>query len=543
MAHPALVRDLLRPEAYPSEERPQAVQLVETHISWLFLTGRYVYKVKKPVDFGFLDFTTLEKRRHFCHEEVRLNRRLSPSVYLGVVEVYWDGLHHSFVGPGEVVDYAVKMVHLPRERTLSALLQTHQVSAAQIRAVARRIAQFHATADTNPAITQMGGLDTVRHNIQENFIQTERYQGRSISPQTYDLLRAYSEAFMEVHAPLFAQRQAQGRIRDGHGDLHTGQIYLLDADILFLDCIEFNERFRWADVCADVAFLAMDLDYHARPDLSQALVDEYVRISGDTGLLALLNFYKTYRAYVRGKVESFRLDEEGLSAEERQTILQRAQRYFALAEGYGRVLQGPALILVVGLIGTGKSTLARNLASLLGGEVISSDVVRKTLAGLAPTDRRWEPWGQGIYSPTMDLRTYQAMLEQADALLAQGKVVILDASFRSAARRQEAIALARRRGIPYFVVEAYAPEEVVRERLLRRQEHPHGPSDGRLELLPAFREHFDPLTDIPTEHLVRVNTSGPPRESAYQALKGLLRLVLAQSPSPSTHPLEARPRF
>lgn len=531
MAHPALVQDLLRPEAYPNEERPAAVELVETHISWLFLTGRWVYKVKKPVDFGFLDFTTLEKRRHFCYEEVRLNRRLSPSVYQGVVEVRWDGSHYTFVGPGQVVDYAVKMRQLPRERTLSALLRADKVSETEIREVARRIAAFHASAETSDAITQTGGLDTVRRNIQENFAQTERYQGISITPGAYDLLRAYSEAFMEVHATLFAQRQAQGRIRDGHGDLHAGQIYLVDGDVLFLDCIEFNERFRWADVCADLAFLAMDLDYHGRPDLSHVLVEEYCRASGDRGLLALLDFYKVYRAYVRGKVESFRLDEPTLTGEDRMAVLQRAARYFALAVQYARVIRGPTLVLVAGLIGTGKSTLARNLGALLQGEVISSDTVRKALAGIPPTERRWEPWGAGIYSPEMDLRTYRAMLEQARPLLERGKIVILDASYRSSQRRQEAIALARERGVPFFVVEATAPEAVLRERLLLRQERREGPSDGRLELLPTFREHFEPLTDIPPERLVRVDTSGTPRESAFQALKGLFRLALA-----SRHP-------
>ncbi|GBD11080.1 hypothetical protein HRbin23_00731 [bacterium HR23] len=529
MAPSSLVQDLLRPEAYPEGERPTQVELVETHISWLFLTGRYVYKVKKPVDFGFLDFTTLEKRQHFCHEEVRLNRRLSPSVYLGVVEVRWDGSRHTIEGEGQTVDYAVKMLQLPRERTLSALLKAGTVSQDDIRRIARRIAEFHAQAETSDAITRTGGLETVRHNIQENFLQTERYQGVTITPEAYDLLRAYSEAFLEVHAPLFAQRQAQGRIRDGHGDLHAGQIYLVDG-VLFLDCIEFNERFRWADVCADLAFLAMDLDYHGRPDLSRTLVEEYCRVSGDRGLLALLDFYKGYRAYVRGKVESFRLDEPSLSAQERMATLQRSARYFALAVQYARILRGPALVLVAGMIGTGKSTLARHLAERLQGEVISSDVVRKTLAGIPPTEHRYEPWGAGIYSADMDRRTYQTMFQQARSLLERGKVVILDASFRSSQHRQEALDLAREKGVPFFVVETTAPEEVVRERLQRRQERQEGPSDARLNLLPAFREHFEPLTDIPPKRLVRVDTSGPPRGSTLQALRGLLRIALAERP-------------
>jgi aminoglycoside phosphotransferase family enzyme/predicted kinase len=531
------VRDLLHPDAYPPEERPARVELVETHISWLFLTGQYVYKVKKPVDFGFLDFTTPERRRHFCQEEVRLNRRLSPSVYLGVVEVRWDGARHTLAGPGAVVDYAVKMVQLPRERTLAALLREGKVSEAQIREVARRIAAFHAAADTGPAITAMGGLDTVRYNVRENFAQTERYVGLTLSPEAYDLLWAYSEAFMDVHAPLFTRRQAQGRVRDGHGDLHAGQIYLVDG-VLFLDCIEFNERFRWADVCADLAFLAMDLDFHGHPSLAHALGEEYRQASGDEELFLLLDFYKAYRAYVRGKVESFRLDQPGLPEEERRAVVQRASRYFALAEGYARApLRGPLLVLLTGLIGSGKSTLARRLAPLLRGEVISSDEVRKALAGLPPTARRWEAWGTGLYSPEMDRRTYAAMGEKAHALLREGKVVVLDASYRTAWWRREALAVADALGAPAFVVEVTAPEDALQERLRRRQEEPPGPSDGRLDILAPFREHFEPLTDIPPGRLVRVDTSRPPRETARAALEGLFRLALRARPlypSPET---------
>lgn len=310
MDYPALVQALLKPQVYPGEVTN--VEIVETHISYLFLTGEHVYKVKKPVDYGFLDFTTLDKRRYYCYEELELNRRISPDVYLGVVEIREQDGSYAIDGPGKTVEYAVKMRQLPEERAMKVLLERGEVSDEDMRHFAAKIAGFHSRAKTGPEITRFGDLEAVRENKEENFLQTEKYVDTTLSEDSFDDIVAYSRAFMDERKELFHRRAKEGRIRDCHGDLHTAQIFLeTDPErgqggiISIIDCIEFNERFRYSDVAEDIAFLAMDLDFHGRPDLSRLFVETYVEESGDPGVLDVLNFFKAYRAYVRGKVTSF----------------------------------------------------------------------------------------------------------------------------------------------------------------------------------------------------------------------------------------------
>ncbi|MDP3063752.1 MAG: AAA family ATPase, partial [Chloroflexota bacterium] len=452
MSENTLVVALLDPASYP--ERPESVELIETHVSWLFLAGQRVYKVKKPVDFGFLDFTTLERRRHFCQEEVALNRRLSPDVYLGVDEIRERDGRLTIEGPGQTVEYAVVMRRLPRQQALSELLAPGpdrglargEVSEDSVRRIAARIAQFHREAATSDEIARLGGYDAVAQNVRENFAQTEAYVGRTIERGDYDELRAYSEAFLEVRQPEFRAREREGWVRDCHGDLHTAQIFL-DDGIHIIDCIEFNQRFRYSDVAADIAFLAMDLDRHGRQDLSAALVSAYRQALGDAGFLDFLDFFKVYRAYVRGKVEGFRLGQPpartggqpGLAEVEAKQAQHTAGGYFELARSYLCPLPRPTLFLTAGLMGAGKTRLAENLARRWGLEHISSDLVRKELAGIEESEHRYEPFNQGIYSQESTLKTYQEMFRRAAALLRQGRSVVLDASFSNAALRREAL--------------------------------------------------------------------------------------------------------
>jgi aminoglycoside phosphotransferase family enzyme len=326
----------MKPQAYP--EGASAVELVETHASYLFLTDRYVYKVKKPVDYGFLDFTSLEKRRYYCNREVELNRRISPDVYLGVVEIRRHPAGYSFAGPGRPVEYAVKMRRLPRGRAMNLLLQRNEVQASDMARLAARIAAFHRRAETGPRIARLGGVDTVRRNVEENLSQTRRFVGSLLSQDQLDDLEAYGLAFLDTKEPLLRRRAELGRVRDCHGDLHTAQIFLDpppgaagDDGIAIIDCIEFNDRFRYSDVAADIAFLAMDLDFHGRPDLSRRFVDEYVRESGDPGVAEVLDFFKGYRAHVRGKVTALLLDSQVTGEPAWQRTLAAARSYFRLA--------------------------------------------------------------------------------------------------------------------------------------------------------------------------------------------------------------------
>ncbi|MBI2856285.1 MAG: AAA family ATPase [Chloroflexi bacterium] len=516
----ALVAALMQPDAYP--ERPQSVETVETHISHIFLTGDYAYKVKKPVDFGFLDFTTLEKRRHYCQQEVLLNQRLSPDVYLGVVEIREADGRYAIEGPGTTVEYAVKMRQLPRERALTRLLQEGQVSQEDIRGIARLVADFHSRADTTPEIARLGGIEAVRQNTRENFDQTIDQVGAAISREQYDDLKAYTEAFLEVKESLFQERAQGGYIRDCHGDLHSAQIFM-ENGVSIIDCIEFNERFRYSDVASDIAFLAMDLDYHGRPDLSGVLAQEYVRVSGDVGVWDLLDFYKVYRAYVRGKVEGFRLSDSNLSQQERDNLLERARRYFGLAHYYVEPLRGHALFITAGLVGTGKTHVAAELARRWGLEMISSDVVRKELAGISPTEHRVEAFEGGIYGAEFSARTYDEMLSRARGYISRDKSVILDASFRRAEERLRAAGLAEKMGAYFAALECVAPETVVRERLEERLRREGEASDGRWEIYQQQKTAFEPLTELPEEKQILVDTSHPEGEVIFRLVKDIFR--------------------
>ena len=384
---PPLVADLLRPEAFG--HAADDLRLVETHISWVILVGPYAYKLKKPVDFGFLDFTTLERRRADCEAEVALNRRLCPDLYLGVVDVVQRDGRYCIGPPGEPVEPAVWMRRLPESGMLPALLARGSANERLMGRLARHLARFHASALTGPGVNENGGLATLRHNWEENFVQTELFVGRTLTADVRDMIRAYVDGFLTDQRPLLERRVAEGRIRDGHGDLHTGSVCVAGRRLYLFDCIEFNQRFRCADVAAEVAFLAMDLAHLGRADLASAFVDAYIAASGDAELRKLLDFYTCYRAYVRGKVLSFRLDEPELSPAETAQIEAEASAYFNLAWAVAGGLPRPLLVVTMGLPATGKTTLARALAGQLGLVHLSSDVVRKQLAGLRATEHRF----------------------------------------------------------------------------------------------------------------------------------------------------------
>jgi len=327
----ALVKALSNPKAYP--HNPKSVELVQTQISFVFLTGDYVYKVKKPVNFGFLDFTTLEKRRFYCDQEVVLNKRLCANIYVGVVSITKKGKSFLVEGSGKEVEYAVKMRPLPYQRMMDRMLQKDQVTPQMVEMVAKRLAEFHRKAEISEELANIGGLDTVTRNAEENFTQVISYVNQTIAKEQYEWIKNYTHSFLKKNAALFAKRVKEGRIRDCHGDLHAAHICFIDGLCIF-DCIEFNDRFRYIDVASEVAFLAMDLDFHRRPELSKHFADAYVKASGDKELLQLLDFYKCYRAYVRGKVEGFQLDDPHISQDQKAKKLAVARRYFELAEAY-----------------------------------------------------------------------------------------------------------------------------------------------------------------------------------------------------------------
>jgi aminoglycoside phosphotransferase family enzyme/predicted kinase len=512
MMLPKLVKALLKPEAYP--EATGEIELMQTQMSFVFLTDEFVYKVKKPVDLGFLDYTTLENRLFFCRKEVELNRRLCPETYLGVVPITRDDGAFVIGGRGEAVEYAVKMRRLPQERMLNVLLAGDGVTAEMVGGVAQKLAAFHKKAETSAEISAFGEVKAVTVNTDENFAQTENRIGKTISEDNFRHIKEYTDSFIEKNAPLFNKRVKEGRIRDCHGDLHAAHICFADG-ICIYDCIEFNDRFRYCDVASEMAFLAMDLDHYGRADLSRSLIKTYVTESGDSELLKLLGFYKAYRAYVRGKVEGFKLDDPYISEEEKQKTRDIAASYFDLARAYTR--DKPVLFITVGLVGTGKSTLAKALAERLGLAVISSDVTRKQLAGVPLTEHRFDGFDGGIYSAELSRRTYDKMFFGAGDILRDGGSVVLDASFIKAEERLNTKRLAEEAGADFFILECALDEASVKKRLEGRLKE-DSVSDGRWEIYRPQKEAFEPVVEAtPPKHVI-IDTSKPLAENIRQIL-------------------------
>lgn len=473
----SLIEDLLRPEAYP--QRPEEISLKQTHLSYLLFTPDNVYKIKKPVDFGFLDFTTIEKRLFFCQREVELNRRLCPDIYLDVVKITRDGQRFRIEGSGHPTEFAVKMKRLPSDRMLSELLRHDKVTESMIGAIADKIAGFHNAARTSPEISSFGDISVIRQNTEENFSQISPYIDRTIERGQYSLLVDYTRHTLHDRAMSFIGRANHEHIRDCHGDIHAENICVSDQ-IYIYDCIEFNDRFRYSDTISDIAFLIMDLEFNGFLRYAKILRDVYRQASRDDGMDHLLDFYKAYRAVVRGKVNSFRIDEEEVPEEEKLEAALTARNYFGLACHYAEGSR-PLYLVVNGLTGTGKSMLARGLASRTGAAVISSDIVRKELAGLSPETPQPEEYGKGIYSEEMTQKTYAEIFEQAKHALALGESVILDATFITDELREDAVAAGLEVGIEPLFIECRCPEEVVMRRLRERYRKKKSISDGRWE--------------------------------------------------------------
>ena len=500
---PVLVEALLKPEAYP--HIPSQIELVQTQMSFVFLTGNFVYKVKKPVNLGYLDYSSLEKRLFFCQQELELNRRLCPDIYLKVVPVVRTGEQTRIGGEGEIIEYAVKMRQLPGDQMMDKLLPLNLVTEEMVVNIAAKLTVFHDEAQTNPEISTYGNIDTIKTNTEENFSQTEKYIDISIPSPKYHHIKKFTDNFVRTNTSLFHKRVKNGRIKDCHGDLHAAHICFSNG-IHIYDCIEFNDRFRYCDVASEIAFLAMDLDRYQRADLSQTFVNAYIQLSRDEELSQLLNFYKCYRAYVRGKVESFKFDDAYISASEKEMALAAAQCYFNLAYRYTK--EKPLLLIAAGLVGTGKTTLAQAVSQNLGFTVLSSDVIRKQLAGILPTEDQLEQYGDGIYSEDFSRKTYDYMFARASELLSKGQSVILDASFKERKDRIRAKNLADKAKIDFIAIECIASEETIKARLEQRLKE-GSISDGRWEIFESQKQDFDKISELPAQNHMVLDTSQP----------------------------------
>lgn len=504
---PPLIEAMMRPEFYP--HRPASVELRQTHISYVFLAGDYVYKLKKPVRFPFIDCSSLQKRFTLCADEVRLNSRLSPSVYLGVFPILRNG--DGFIFGSSVsephpaaLEYAVKMRRLPEARMLDRLLAAGLVDRAALRAIAARIADFHARSASERGL-EYGSATALRRAISSDLEESKSFIGYTLTEDDFIAIMNFCLAFITAHREIIDERARNGRVREGHGDLRAEHVCLVNDRIDVIDCVEFNERLRYGDVASEIAFLAMDLDRLGALALSDELVAAYAERTGDHDMSSFMPFYKCYRACVRGKVESLRSRDTETPARERAEAADLARRYFALARRYAK-LASPAVIAVCGLSGTGKSTIASVVRARTGFNIVQSDRVRKRLAGLAPSQRIRSAYGIGIYSDGFSRLTYYTMLGEATESLRHNRGVILDATFKAAAERNRVRGLAMRFHMPILFVECVVSSEEAVRRLERRMTLSNEASDATPEVYAMQQAEFEPISEVPAASHVTINT-------------------------------------
>jgi uncharacterized protein len=471
---PNLIQQMLEPEFYPHPVS-KPIQLIQTHISYVLLAGDYAYKVKKPANFGFLDFSSLAQRQHFCQEELRLNRRLSPGLYLEVLSlVETPAGSYRFAtptdSPDSIAEVTLKMQQFDQNNLFSHLFAQNLLTTAQMQTLGADVAAFHAIAHTDAEVQAYGSLAATQQVDENNYGLSEQFIGRSQTQDQFEQTRSFTRAFFSQHSDWFAQRQAEGKIRECHGDLHLGNICLYQDQIQVFDCIEFNKEFRNIDTIYDAAFLVMDLQFLGRPDLANTFLNAYLEATGDYWGSVFLPLYLSMRAYIRGNVNSLALNDPAIGSDEKVAIQTRAAAYYKLAWDYTQPQQG-RIFVMSGLSGSGKSTAGRELAQLSNAIHIRSDAVRKHLAGI-PLHQRGDQdggLGSGIYTPEMTQKTYDHLQDLGLRLASQGFTVILDAKYDRQALRDTLTSKATAAGIPVKLLHCSAPEAVLRERLQQRQ--------------------------------------------------------------------------
>jgi len=517
-----LISAMRRPEFYP--DHPAQIDFKQTHMSWVFLAGGEVYKVKKPVNYAFADATTLESRYFLCREEVRLNRRLAPGTYLGVVPIVDRGTRLALADYAEMQDpnvreYAVRMRRLPDDRMLDHLLRIGEVRPRAIGKIAHRLAGFHRAASIANGV-RYGSAAAISRTVLENLDECRPAIETTVGDRGFDPIRDYLSRFIAAHRELLDLRARQGRVCEGHGDLRCEHVCLTEEIDIF-DCVEFNEQLRYGDVASDLAFLAMDLDAFGAPHLADELIRAYSKESNDRALATLITFYKCHRACIRGKVDYLKSLKPEVPPEERERARERARAKFSLAARYAACGR-PALLVVCGLVASGKSTMAERLRLSTGFEILNSDRVRKQLAGIPETLHRRGEYGTGIYTPAFDALTYETLIEQARRSLAAGRGAVLDATFKSPANRSAAVALAAEMHVPVLFVECRAGERETLRRLHDRAGKRAEVSDATEEIYAEHKRDFVSITELPARRHLVIDTGSEDLEPAIRRLEAAL---------------------
>ncbi len=517
---------LSAPAAYPHD--PDRIDFEQTHISLVALVPPRVYKIKKPVSLKYLDFSTLERRRHFCEQEVRLNRRLAPDTYEGVVPIVDtdDGLRvDGAPDAGPVVEVAVAMRYLDPDQFLEARLARGAASAAEIDRVARTLCAFYESRPSTPEVAEAGRIDRLRAVTEGNFAEAEGHVGHLLSRPAHEALRFYADRFYDQHAARLHRRRAGGCIVEGHGDLRLEHVHLTDDRVAIFDCVEFNDEFRHLDVANDVAFLAMDLDRKGHPGLARRFVDRMAEGLDDPGLHAVIPFYKSQRAQVRGKVHGLRAAAEEISAAEQDRSRAQARHYYQLALHYAVAGAEPLVVVVMGRPGTGKSTQAEAVARALGWPHLASDRIRKTHAGIPLHERPDAATRKRLYADRTTEATYATLRTRALERARRHQSTVLDATFSREAQRDRLRAALRAADVPYVFVEVTAGDAALKKRLRERSAEDATASDARATDFEMLTDRYEAPNALEDPRHVRIRTEGAPEQTTLDILKTLIRLA------------------
>lgn len=515
-----LIKFLSDPGTYGLKN--EIVEIIQTHSSYVFKAGNYVYKLKKPVDFGFLDFSTLGKRKYYCEQELILNSRLSNS-YLGVIVITKKRGSYCFEKDGEVVDYVVKMKRIPEKYFMKNLLNKNKITKKEINKITKKVYKFYSSQILSKKLLKYGRPKDIRKTIKQNRDLSLKFIGKAISETAFDAIKYFNNRFLKVNEVLLKTRVEKGYVKDCHGDLHLDHIIIRPREIEIFDCIEFNNNFRFIDYACDIAFLSMDLDYNGYFNLSKYFVKSMMDKMNDSKANKLVDFYKCYRAYVRGKIGSIRSDIINIPKNEKQKSQMNSKKYFQLSLRYSLFGSDPAIIIVFGLIASGKTTFAGRLSSELGCKLISSDVVRKELAGIPLTQMGGDGFYKGLYSKQMTNNTYSEIFKRGKEELDKNNIVILDASFSNKKYRASIIKKSEKWNLKIHFIEIKAFDKDIKQRLLKREYKP-SISDARLDLLQTFKTNYDKPDEIPRIILFRTRPDKNNEENIKRLFKEIVCL-------------------
>lgn len=516
-----IIEFFLCPNSYPHS--PNELKHIQTHASDVFVASPYVYKIKKPVDFGFLDYSTLEKRKYFCEKELELNKRLCCSAYIGIEEISLKDGRLKLGSGDETIEYSVVMNLLPEKYFLHNLLKEGMVSQADITRIAETLSGYYKSQIPSEIISNYGQPENIKSIIDDNISTSNQFLDETITINSYNTLKIYNDTIFKNKSGIFIKRMQDGWIRDCHGDLRLEHINLSNSDICIYDCIEFNEKFRCIDIASDVAFLSMDLDYNGYYQFSNFFIGEISGMVRDASINNVLDFYKCYRAIVRGKVESLKSIEPEVPEEERARARKNAESFYKLALKYALFGSKPVTIVAFGLIGTGKSTIAEALSKELSVDVITSDIVRKRISGIPKYERKFEGYDTGLYSSDVTEKTYNEMFNSAEINIKNGKSVIMDASFSKKKWRDRLVERITKLDSKVYFIKTEAPKNVIEQRLIAREKEQKTISDARLEILDRFIADYEEPAEINSEILITIDTSKPASDNIGYVFKELLR--------------------